>query len=97
MALKVETKNPICEQEVFVAVQESVLSLFGEYGASKANIKFVKYIPEKGQFVFRCSHVMLDKIRAAITSIITLNGKKVTIHVINVSGTLKGLSRKQNK
>ena len=95
MALKVETKQPISEQEVFSAVQDSILRLFGEYGASKANIKFIKYIQENGEFVFRCSHIMLDNIRAAITSIITLNGKNVTIHVINVSGTLKGLAKKQ--
>ena len=95
LALKVETEHPISEQEVFSAVQDSILRLFGEYGASKANIKFIKYIQENGEFVFRCSHIMLDNIRAAITSIITLNGKNVTIHVINVSGTLKGLAKKQ--
>ncbi len=95
LALKVETEQPISEQEVLEAVQESVLRLFGEYGASKANIKLIKFIPENGQFVFRCSHIMLDNIRAAITSTITLNGKNVAIHVINVSGTLKGLSKKQ--
>ena len=95
LALKVETEQSISEQEVFSAVQESVIRLFGEYGISKANLKFIKYIQENGQFVFRCSHVMLDNVRAAITSIISLNGKNVTIHVINVSGTLKGLNKKQ--
>lgn len=95
LALKVETEQPVNEQEVLEAVQESVLRLFGEYGASKANIKLIKYIPEINQFVFRCSHFMLDNIRAAITSTITINGKNVAIHVINVSGTLKGLSKKQ--
>ena len=95
LALKVETEQPISEQEVFSAVQESVIKLFGEYGASKANIKYIKYIQENGQFVFRCSHVMLDNVRAAITSIISLNGKNVAFHVVNVSGTLMGLAKKQ--
>lgn len=94
LALKVETKQPFTEQEVLEAVQESMFRLFGEYGASKANFKLIKFIPEDGQFIFRCSHNMLDHFRAAITSTITLNGKNVAIHVINVSGTLKGLSKK---
>jgi len=95
LALKVETEQPVSEQEVLETVQESVLRLFGEYGASKANIKLIKYIPEINQFVFRCSHIMLDNIRAAITSTIMLNRKNVSFHVLNVSGTLKGLSKKK--
>jgi RNase P/RNase MRP subunit POP5 len=76
------------------AVQASVLELFGEYGASKANLKLTKYIPENKQYVFRCSHKMLEKVRAAITSISMVKGKPAAIHVKVVSGTLKALSKK---
>jgi ribonuclease P/MRP protein subunit POP5 len=76
------------------AVEASVQRLFGEYGASQANLKLINYIPQKRQFVVRCNHRALEKVRAAIASTIELNGKTAAIHVVGISGTLKALSKK---
>jgi len=94
LALEVVTEQPLNEQTVLDAVQASVLRLFGEYGASKANLKLIKNLPEKRQFVIRCFHKELEHVRAAIASTTTINGKTVAIHVLGVSGTLKALSKK---
>jgi ribonuclease P/MRP protein subunit POP5 len=94
LALKVVSEQPLDERIVLDGVQASVHRLFGEYGASQASLKMIKYIPEKRQFVIRCSHRMLEKVRAAIASTIEVNGEKATIHVLGVSGTLKALSKK---
>ncbi len=88
------SEQPLDEREVLNAVQASFHRLFGEYGASQANIKLIKYVAEKRQLVIRCSHRMLEKVRAAIASTITVNGKTAAIHVVGVSGTLKALSKK---
>ena len=42
LALNVESEQPFDEREVLDAVHVSVLRLFGEYGASKADIKLIK-------------------------------------------------------
>ncbi|MFC1487064.1 Rpp14/Pop5 family protein [Thermoproteota archaeon] len=94
LALKVEYKRPLDERAILYAIQASVNRLFGEYGASQAKIKQIKYFPEKQQLIIRCSHNMLDKVKAAITSIIEINGENAAIHVFGVSGTLKALSKK---
>ena len=94
MALEVVNEQTLNEQTVMDAVQASVHRLFGEYGASKANLKLVKTIPEKRQFVIRCSHKALEQVRAAIASTTMINGKNAAIHVLGVSGTLKALSKK---
>lgn len=94
LALTVANEQPLDERVVMDAIQASVLRLFGEYGASQTNLKLIKYLPEKQQLVIRCSHTMLEKVRAAIASIITISGKTATIHVVGVSGTLKALSKK---
>jgi len=39
LALEVVSEQPLNEQTVLDAVQASVHRLFGEYGASKANLK----------------------------------------------------------
>ena len=94
LALEAVTNQTIDEWTVFNAVQDSILRLFGEHGASKTNLKQMKYIPEKQQIVIRCSHTMLQQVRAAIVSIVEINEKTTTIHVLGVSGTLKALSKK---
>ena len=94
LALEVVSEQPLNEQIVLDAVQASVHRLFGEYGASKANLKLTKNLPEKRQFVIRCSHKALEQVRAAIASTTTINGKTGAIHVLGVSGTLKALSKK---
>ena len=94
LALEVAGDQPVDERTVFNAVQASVSRLFGEYGASKTNLKLIKYIPEKRQVVICCSHIMLEQVRAAIASIMELNGETVAVHVVGVSGTLKALSKR---
>lgn len=94
LALEVVSEQPVDERAVLDAVQASVSRLFGEYGASKTNLKLITYIPEKRQFVICCSHTMLEKVRAAIASIMEVNGKPAAMHVVCVSGTLKALSKK---
>jgi ribonuclease P/MRP protein subunit POP5 len=94
LALNFESEQPFNENEMFTAVQASILRLFGEYGVSKADIKLIKSNPEKNQLVLRCSHLMLEKVRAAITSIVEVAGLPAAVHVVGVSGTLKALSKK---
>ena len=94
IALKVITDFSINEKIILEAIQISISKLFGEYGLSKANIKLIKYLPEKNQIIIRCSHFMLIKVRAAIASILTLDNKPAVVHVIIVSGTLKALTKK---
>ncbi len=94
LALEVQSEQPLNERTVMDAVEASVQRLFGEYGASQANLKLIKYIPQKSQLVIRCSHKALEKVRAAIASTLEINKKTAAIHVVGVSGTLKALSKK---
>ncbi|MDG6222475.1 MAG: hypothetical protein IAX21_00210 [Candidatus Bathyarchaeota archaeon] len=94
LALQVSSDQNFEEFTVFNAVKNSVLRLFGEYGSSKANLKQLKYFPGKNQIIIRCSHTMLEQVRAAVATIIEINGKTAAVHVKAVSGTLKSLSKK---
>jgi ribonuclease P/MRP protein subunit POP5 len=96
LLLKIESDLPIEKKLIFNIVQDSVLRFFGEYGASKANLKVIKVLPEKKEAVIRSSHIMVEKVRASIASITSINGKPATIHVENISGTIKALFKKTN-
>ena len=94
LALQVETSQPFDEQAVLNAVNEATLRLFGETGASKANLRMIKCFPEEKQLVVRCSHLMLEQVKAAITSITKINETETAIHIQAVSGTIKTLTKK---
>jgi RNase P/RNase MRP subunit POP5 len=94
LKLKIECDKPHDEAAVMDAVHASVKRLFGEYGASKANIRLIKGLPENGYLVVRCSHFMLQQVRAAVASTVEINGTEAAIHVLAVSGTIKALSKK---
>jgi RNase P/RNase MRP subunit POP5 len=94
LALKVQSGESFNGRTVMDAVEASVQRLFGEYGASQANLRLIEYVLQDNQLVIRCSHKALEKVRAAVTSTIGINGKTVAIHVVGVSGTLKALSKK---
>ncbi len=94
MALKVQSEQSLDAKAVMGAVHASVHRLFGEYGASQANLKLIDYNPQNAHLVIRCSHKTLEQVRAAIASTIEIDGKAAAVHVLGVSGTLKALSKK---
>jgi len=94
LALTVVGEHSPSEEVLLDAVQASVHRLFGEYGASKANLRLIKKRPENGQIVVCCSHKALEQVRAAIASTTVIDGKAGAVHVLGVSGTLKALSKK---
>ena len=90
----VNEQQPFDERTVLDAVKASIRRLFGEYGASKAEIRLIKGIPEKRRLIIRCSHLMLEKVRASVASTVEVDGKAAAVHVVGVSGTLKALAKK---
>ena len=94
LALKVVSEQPVKERDVMDAVWNAVLKLFGEYGASQANLSLMETDPQRKFPVVRCSHTALEMVRASIASITEINGKPAVIQVIGVSGTLRALRKK---
>ena len=97
MALKVESEQPVNERNIMDAVWNAVLKLFGEYGASQANLSLIEYDPQRNFTIVHCSHTALERVRASIVSITEINGKPAVLHTTGVSGTLKSLRKKALK
>ena len=82
------------EKDIINAVWNSVIQLFGEYGASQTNLSLIRYDAQRNYGVLRCSHGAIDVVRAAVASVTDINEKPSVIHVLGVSGTLKALGKK---
>ena len=94
LALKVENEEPLSEKDLVGAIWNSVLQLFGEYGASQTNLYLVEFNPKNGYAILRCSHKAVDMVRASVVAITRVSEKPVAIHVMRVSGTLRALRKK---
>ena len=94
LALAIKTQHTFQEREIVYAVRNALIELFGEYGVSRANLKFMEIDLTKSFAIVRCSHTALEKVRASVASITAINGKPVVLHSIAVSGTLQALRKR---
>lgn len=79
------------QKEFMDAVWGAVTQLYGEHGASLTSLALIDYDVEGKTAVLRTSLVTLGVVRAALASITCLAGKEAAVHVLAVSGTIKGL------
>jgi RNase P/RNase MRP subunit POP5 len=94
LAVKPESEIPVQGKQLLDAIWNALTRLFGEYGASQAELVLIRNRKQKGYFIIRCSRKALPMVRASIASITEINGKPAAFHVLRVSGTLKALRKK---
>ena len=57
LAVKAESEEPVQGKEVLDAVWNALTQLFGEYGASQAELAFIRDYKQKNYFILRCSRI----------------------------------------
>lgn len=67
-------------------------SLLGDVGSSECSIRLLKFEDSKG--IIRCRYNSTEKTRAILATINSINDKRVTIHVLGISGTVAGATKK---
>ena len=94
IAVKIDGDQTYKKEDVYNAIWDSILRLFGEYGVSQTDLRLIEYDSENRQAVLRCSHEALPLVKASIPCITRIGGRAAAIHVQLISGTLKSLRRK---
>ena len=95
LALKLVTEHSVSREDLMNAIWDSIIQLFGEYGASQTNLTLIRYNSERNYAVIRCSHKVLEMVSASVASITEINRKPAAIHIQRVSGTLKALLKRR--
>jgi RNase P/RNase MRP subunit POP5 len=93
LALQVEGNCSVGEHDFLDALWAAVTKIYGEYGASLTSFALVSYDVERKFGVLRVNLVVSDKVRAAIALITSIGGCACVVHVLAVSGTIKGVRR----
>jgi len=94
IAVKIDSDQTAKKEDVYIAIWNSILRLFGEYGASWTDLRLIEYDPENGRAVLRCSHEALPLVKASIPCVTQIGDRAAVIHIQLVSGTLKSLRKK---
>jgi len=91
LALKIDSKEAFSSKEFMDAVWDALLKLYGEYGTSRSGLKLIDHDAEERLAVLRIAHGEVEAVRAALASVTKIQDKPAAIHVLKVSGTIRGL------
>jgi RNase P/RNase MRP subunit POP5 len=94
LALQLDMACVPTDLEFMDAVWGAVTQLYGEYGASLASLVLINFDVERKLAVVRANLLVVNNVRAALTTITSIAGKDAAVHVLAVSGTIKALSEK---
>ncbi|MEZ5336154.1 MAG: Rpp14/Pop5 family protein [Methanolobus sp.] len=67
-------------------------SLLGDLGSSECNIWLFEFENNRG--IISCDRDYVWKTRAALATITSIKGKRVSVHILGVSGTVLGATKK---
>ncbi len=96
IVFEIISEKPIDYDEFKKTVWFTSLSLLGEMTTSECNIKFINdlYNPKTQQGVIRCTHSMVEYVRAALIMIKSIGDVSVIVRVLGVTGTIDAAKRK---
>ncbi len=92
-----ESDHLFREKDVMDAIWSMVYQLFGEIGASQTALSKIAWEDGRKILTVRCSHMMLEMVKAAIASVTAVDETDCAIRILAVSGTLKALRGKLSK
>ncbi|HEX55111.1 MAG: ribonuclease P protein component 2 [Candidatus Altiarchaeales archaeon] len=75
--------------EIVKSFWNSIMKFLGEHGVSKTSFWVLEWNGEKQRGILKVNHKSVDDVRAALTLIREINGRRVIFHTRGVSGTLK--------
>jgi RNase P/RNase MRP subunit POP5 len=92
--MQFESDSVVEERQFMDTIWAAIYRLYGEYGASLTNLAPISFDGANKQAVLRANLAVVNDVRTAIASITSISGKASAVHVVAVSGTIKGLREK---
>ncbi len=76
------------------AIWRESVGFLGENTLSELELWVLDYDRKNQQGFLTCTHRGVESVKACLTLISTVQDKKIMVHVLGVSGTVKALNRK---
>lgn len=96
---QVLSDEPIVYSDLDTAIWNTALDFYGEFGVAAMDLWLVKNLYDRKQQIgiLRCSHMAVPSVIACLGLITRLGDTRVSIKILKVSGTIKGLEKKCKK
>lgn len=93
VAFQVISESSIIYSDLEAAIWNSMMDFFGEYGTAKSSMWIVKnlYDNQNQVGVVRCNNMSVQEVITGLGLISRLGDIRVTIKILSVSGTIRGL------
>lgn len=93
VAFQVISEDSIMYSDLESAIWDSMMNFFGEHGTAKTSMWIVKNLyDEQNQIgVVRCNNKSVQDVITGLGLISRLGDVRVTIKILSVSGTIRGL------
>jgi len=95
LLVKVICERAVTSQLFETALISSIRRLFGDFGLSRIDPKVIRFDATRLEAVVACNSERAEDLEAAIGLISDTPESKMTVLTSRVSGTIKGLRRKQ--
>jgi RNase P/RNase MRP subunit POP5 len=94
LALQLDIDSSINPEILMDRIWSSIVKLYGEYGASKTNLKLIDFEYLKKTAIIRTNLSSLNIVRSSLVTITSFMNMPVSLHVLAISGTIKALKKK---
>jgi RNase P/RNase MRP subunit POP5 len=93
--VKTISEIPLSREQFEIALVASIRRLFGEFGLARIHAKVVRFDETTYEATVACNKEGAEDLQAAIGLISSISETTVIAMTIRVSGTIKGLGRRQ--
>ena len=92
---KIISETPITYSDLDSAIWNTALDFYGEFGVASMDLWLVKNLYDiKNQIdILRCEHDDVQSVIACLGLITRLGDSRISIKILKVSGTIKGLEK----
>lgn len=92
IAFEINSEQKINRQDLVREILNSIISVFGNKGASEINPALMSFEGRYG--ILRCARDKTKETRIGLACINNIRGIRVSILVLGISGTIKGATEK---
>ncbi|MFW9935134.1 MAG: Rpp14/Pop5 family protein [Candidatus Thorarchaeota archaeon] len=90
LAIRVHaSQEPPSESAFRNAIWQQLQALYGELGVSRIGFWLTSYHPELKYTIIRCEHTQVRPLRAALATILEIDGVPLILQVMGISGTIR--------
>jgi ribonuclease P/MRP protein subunit POP5 len=92
LAFELIAEDNVSREELIREIFSASGSLLGDLGSSECNIWLFAFDDLKG--IISCDREHVSQTRAALATITSVKGKRASFHILGVSGTVLGATKK---